>query len=188
VEGKTQVNDSTIWIIVNAEDTEQQATRRNALGCKELCNARIQAEADMLYKGLCEQASRLKSGDRIVMHQGGKRDLGGQLLRAAGWVKSGPRILTMDDVKSYQKLWDATKSWYRDWPTTLAKISGEQIIFYELKESSSPQSSPTSIRPMPEDKFIPIHPKCTIHKRCSSYAQVDIFWRKVTGQPYYLSF
>ena len=70
-----------IWIVVNAEDTQKQATVRNAEGCRELCDARIEAEADMLYAELCEQAKRLELGARIVMHQGGARSLGGQLLR-----------------------------------------------------------------------------------------------------------
>jgi hypothetical protein len=176
-------NHSTIWIVVNAEDTEEQATPRNAQGCMKLCDARIEAEADMLYAELCEQAKQLEPGAMIVMHQGGRRRWGGQLLKAAGWVKSKARTLTEDDAKHYERLWSTTSRWYNHWPATVAELKGEQIIFYELERKIPPQPSPPSIRPRSGDKFIPLHPNCTAHKRCSAYAQVDTFWQSVTGQP-----
>ena len=77
-----------IWVVVNSEDTQRRANAANAQGCRELCEARVDAQADMLYGRLFGQANELSEGDRIVMHQGGARPLGGQRLLAAGYVRS----------------------------------------------------------------------------------------------------
>ncbi len=72
-EGKCNTN--TIWVVVNAEDTQGKPNATNARGCYKLCNARVGAQADMLYKELSSQAVQLNEGDRIVMHQGGARSV-----------------------------------------------------------------------------------------------------------------
>jgi hypothetical protein len=89
-----------IWIVVNAEDTQGKANAINAQGCRELCEARVDAQADMLYGGLLDQASRLGQGDRIVMHQGGARGSGGQRLLAAGYVRNNVQPLTPEHAHS----------------------------------------------------------------------------------------
>ena len=119
--------------MINAEDTEDQPTLRNLQGCREVCNARIEAQADMLYARLRLKAWELEPGAMIVMHQGGDRKLGGQLLRAAGRVETKARALTADDANRFPGLWRATQTWYKRWPTTVDELSGEQIILYELK-------------------------------------------------------
>ena len=175
------MNQDTIWVVVNAEDTQDQANTQNARGCAEVCSARVKHEADMMYATLCEQAHQLHDGDRIVMHQGGSRTLGGQLLVAAGRVKEEARLLTLDDIKRYPDLWEVTKRWYKYWPRTLQQLNGEQIIHYQLNEANSPADSPHSIHPRPGNKFMDLHPNCRLHKRCVAYPEVDAFWRKVSG-------
>lgn len=168
----------TIWVVVNAEDTERSATPKNAQGCRELCDARIEAQADMLYKELCGQAEQLQVGDMVVMHQGGGRPLGGQLLRAAGRVGRGVRVLRAEDADRWPRLWVVTRKWHGRWPATPSGLSGEQIIEYEFGSTPPPEASPFGIRPRPGNKFLPLHPACTRHTRCSAYDEVHAFWRR----------
>ena len=168
-----------IWVIVNSEDTQGKANATNAQGCRELCEARVDAQADMLYEQLSGQANELSEGDRIVMHQGGAKMLGGQRLFAAGYVRSNVQPLTPVHAHSLPILWEVTRRWYRNWPVTEADISGELIIFYDLKKAKSAFPSPAVIRPRPGDKFIPLHPDCKTHRRCVAYDQLNDFWHGV---------
>ncbi|MFC2068695.1 hypothetical protein ACFLTP_06780 [Chloroflexota bacterium] len=143
------MNQDTIWVVINTEDTQGQANTQNVLVCAEVCSARIKHEADMMYATLCEQAHQLHNGDRIVMHQDGSRTLGGQFLVAAGHVNERARLPTLDDIKRYPNLWEVTKCWYKYWPRTIEQLNGEQIIHYQLNEVNSPADSPHSIRPRP---------------------------------------
>ena len=59
-------DESVIWVVLNSEDTQRKANLENARGCKAVCDARITAQADMLYGSLYEQAKRLRSGDLFV--------------------------------------------------------------------------------------------------------------------------
>ncbi len=120
-----------IWVIVNSEDTQGKANATNAQGCRELCEARVDAQADMLYEQLYGQANKLSEGDRIVMHQGGARKFGegAQHLLAAGYVRSNVQPLTPEHAHSLPRLWEVTRRWYTNWPVTEANISGELIIF-----------------------------------------------------------
>ena len=52
-----------IWIVVSAEDTQGEANEVNATGCQELCEARIDAQADMLYGDLFTQAKELEKAN-----------------------------------------------------------------------------------------------------------------------------
>lgn len=174
--------EDVIWIVVNAEDTQGVPNEVNAQGALELVTARIAADADMLYRELCEQAMQLKRGDRIVMHQGGARRLGGQGLVACGTVSAPVVPLTQAHVNRFPRLWETTKKWYKRWPATPAAISGEQIIFYELKGIRPPAPSPEEIRPRPGDKFLALHPNCALHKRCTTYKQIDTLWRLHCGR------
>ena len=81
LQGKRDEKD--IWIVVNAEDTQGISNQVNAKGCRELCEARTGAQADMLYGKLLRQAKKLEKGARIIMHQGGRRKYGVQLWWAA---------------------------------------------------------------------------------------------------------
>jgi len=170
-----------IWIIVNAEDTQGIANEANARGCRELCAARVDAQADMLYGELLEQAEQMREGARIIMHQGGARRFGGQLLLAAGRVRFPVQSLTADHVQSFPHLWEATKIWYSRWPATQQDITHELIIFYNLTKADPAYRSPTAIRPMSGNKFMPLHPNCRIpnHKQCVTYEQLDSWWHKV---------
>ena len=49
-----------IWVIVNSEDTQGKANATNAQGCRELCEVRVDAQADMLYEQLSGQANELR--------------------------------------------------------------------------------------------------------------------------------
>lgn len=170
-----------IWIVVSAEDTQGKSNKVNATGCREICEARIDAQADMLYGDLFTQAKELEKGTRIIMHQGGARRLGGQLLRAAGRVRTPVQHLTAEHAQKYASLWETTKKWYKRWPRKPQDVSSERIIFYKLKKDDRDYKSPTSIRPMRGDKFIPLHPHCDKHKRCDAYEELDSFWHDVVG-------
>lgn len=168
--------EDVIWIVVNAEDTQGKANEINAQGARELAAARIAAGADMLYTELCAQAAQLKTGDRIVMYQGGARGLGGQLLVACGRVSAPVVPLTQAHVGNFLPLWQATVKWYRRFPATPEAINGERIIFYNLKKFYPPEPSPQEIRPRQGNKFLDLHPNCTLHKRCTVYKQIDTLW------------
>jgi len=172
----------TIWIVINAEDTQGRANNVNAAGCKTVCDARIDAKADMMYPTLHAQAALRREGDRIVMHQGGARGLGGQLLTGAGWVSSRVRTLTSEYVATHQHLWEVTATWYRHWPASPDHLHGELIIDYKLQRAESPQSSPKAIRPRQGAKFIPLHKNCRAHTQCSAYNEVDAFWHKTISK------
>jgi len=169
-----------IWVIVNAEDTQEQANEDNAQGCREVCNVRIIEQADMMYPELRNQAVKLHKGDRIVMHQGGARSRGGQLLRAAGRLASEVRVLMPQDISKNSLLWQVTARWYKRWPHTVSSLHGQLYIEYDLEEPKVPQPSPRVIRPRPGDKFIPFHKNCLQHKRCRAYPELDAFWLSTT--------
>ena len=174
-----------IYVVVNAEDTQGVPNLANALGGRDVCDAHIAAQADMMYASLCQQAEQLDPGARIVMHQGGGRNfrlqLGSGRLVAAGRIKSKVRPLTAADAANYPGLWAVTSRWYKKWPGTPGGISGEQIIFYDLKKAKA--AMPTPITPMRGNKFIALHPNCTLHHRCSAYAHVRAWWEKVMSEP-----
>ena len=170
--------EDTIWVVVNAEDTQEQANEVNARGCREVCDLRIQEQADMMYPELHNQAMQLCKDDRIVMHQGGARILGGQLLRAAGRVASVVRQLMPEDIDKYPRLWQVTARWYRKWSYNVSNLHGQLFIKYDLKEAKPPQPSPKVIRPRQGNKFIPLHKNCHRHVRCEAYSEVDAFWRR----------
>ena len=173
-----QKENDIIWIVVNAEDIQGLANQTNAIGCRELCESRVDAQADMLYGNLFEQAMQLKEGARIIMHQGGARCLGGQKLLAAGLVKVPVQPLTREHVRDYRHLWEVTQRWYRRWPAELQDITNELIIFYNLTKADPAYSSPHAIRSRPGNKFIPLHPNCNRHNACAVYDQIDAWWHK----------
>ena len=170
-----------IWIVVNAEDTQGIPNRINAKGCRELCEARIDAQADMLYGKLLKQAKKLENGARIIMHQGGRRECGGQLLRAAGRVSSPVQNLTAEHVQKYLPLWETTQKWYNRWSRTSQDILNELIIFYKLRKANRDYESPTCVRPMPGNKFIQLHLNCHKHNRCDAYEKLDSWWHDIVG-------
>lgn len=171
----------TIWVVVNAEDTQSQATTENARGCRELCHVRTESGIDMMYLRLHKQGAQLSKDDRIVMHQGGARRLGGQLLVAAGYISEQMRLLTAEDANHFSHLWEVTRRWYRRWPHRPEDIDGELIIFYRLILAESPMPSPIAIRPRRGNKFMPIHPNCKLHRICEVYDEVDKWWRSIVN-------
>ncbi len=182
------VDESVIWVVLNSEDTQGKANLENAMGCKAVCDARIAAQADMLYGSLYKQAKQLRPGDRIVMHQGGGKHfgMGAAHLVAAGVVVEGARQLTAQIANAYSTLWDITKRWYTRWPATPAGITNELFIRYGLKKARQPLPRPVAIRPRNvrgKNKFIPLHPHCTFHSECSAYATVDVWWQQVMVDP-----
>lgn len=177
-------DESVIWVVLNSEDTQGKANSENARGCKAVCDARIAAQADMLYGSLYEQAKQLRPGDRIVMHQGGGKrfGMGAAHLVAAGVVEEGVQHLTAQIAHAYPTLWDITKRWYTRFPATPAGITNELFIRYRLKRADTPLPRPVAIRPRNvrgKNKFIPLHPHCTLHTECSAYAAVDAWWQQV---------
>ena len=181
-------DESVIWVVLNTEDTQRKANLENARGCRAVCDARIAAQADMLYGSLYEQAKRLCPGDRIVMHQGGGKQFGtgAAHLVAAGVVEEGAKQLTTQIANAYPSLWDITKRWYTRWPATPAGITNELFIRYRLKRARQSLPRPVAIRPRNvrgRNKFIPLHPHCTLHPECSAYAAVDAWWQQVMVDP-----
>lgn len=179
---------SVIWVVLNSEDTQGKPNFRNAEGCKAVCDARIAAEADMLYRSLYKQATQLRRGDRIVMHQGGGRQfgMGAAHLVAAGVVEQQVQQLTLEIVRGYRTLWDVTKQWYTRWPATPEEITNELFIRYILKRARQPLPRPAGIRPRNvrgKNKFIPLHLYCTLHPECSAYPEVDAWWQQVMAEP-----
>jgi len=167
----------TIWVVVNAEGTQKTPNRVNAYGCKEICDARVEAGADMLYPELAEDAAQLREHDRIVVLQGGSRAWGGQLLVAAGRVKEAARGLTDKDTSDYPRLWCLTRLWYPDFPRIPVHVKGELIILYDLERAKAPLRSPRGIRPRPGDKFIAFHPDGG-----GEYDELDQAWVSIYGQ------
>jgi hypothetical protein len=181
-------DEGVIWVVLNSEDTQSKANLVNARGCKAVCDARIAAQADMLYGSLYAQAKRLRSGDRIVMHQGGgkKFGMGAAHFVAAGVIEEGAQKLTAQIVHTYSTLWNITRQWYRRWPATPAGITNEVFIRYRLKRAGQPLPRPIAIRPRNvrgKNKFLPLHPRCTLHPECSAYATVDAWWQQVMADP-----
>lgn len=178
---------SVIWVVLNSEDTQGEANPVNAEGCKAVCDARIEAQADMLYGSLREQARYLRKGDRIVMHQGGGAQFGRGAAHfvAAGIVEEGVQPLTSLIVHSYPTLWDVTKHWYKHWPATPSQIEDELFIKYRLRRAAHYMPRPKAIRPRPgaKSKFIPLHPDCVAHPECSVYTEVDAWWQRVMAEP-----
>jgi len=179
---------NVIWVVLNSEDTQRKANLENARGCKAVCDARISVQADMLYGSLYEQVKRLRPGDRIVMHQGGGKQfgVGAAHLVAAGVVEQGVQPLTVQIAHAYPTLWDITKRWYTRWPATPAGITNELFIRYRLKRAGQPLPRPVAIRPRNvrgKNKFIPLHPHCTLDPECSAYAVVDTWWQQVMADP-----
>jgi hypothetical protein len=179
---------NVIWVVLNSEDTQGKANSQNAEGCKAVCNARIAAQADMLYGSLYKQAARLRPGDRIVMHQGGGKQfgMGAAHLVATGVVEEQVQQLTAQIARSDPTLWDVTKQWYTRWPATPKEITSELFIRYRLKRARQPLPRPAAIRPRNvrgKNKFIPLHPLCTLHPECSAYTEVDAWWQQVMADP-----
>ena len=181
---------SVIWLVLNSEDTQDKANSVNAEGCKAVCDARIEAQGDMLYGSLREQARQIRKGNRIVMHQGGRKQFGRGAAHfvAAGVVEEEVRPLTSLIVQNYPTLWDVTKRWYKHWPATPIQIEDELFIKYSLRRATHYMPRPKTIRPLPKrfggkSKFIPLHPNCAIHPECSVYAEVDAWWQRVMAEP-----
>jgi len=182
------VYESVIWVVLNSEDTQGKANLENARGCRAVCEARIVAQADMLYGSLYEQAKQLHPGDRIVMHQGGGKQFGMRAahLVAAGVVEEEVRYLTAQIAHAYPTLWDITKRWYKRFPATPVGITNELFIRYRLKRARQPLPRPVAIRPRNvrgKNKFIPLHPHCMLHPECSAYAALDSWWQQVMADP-----
>jgi len=182
------VEEGVIWVVLNSEDTRGKANLKNAQGCKAVCDARVSAQADMLYASLYRQASLLGKGDPIVMHQGGGKRFGNGAAHfvAAGIVEEGVKKLTAQIVHAYPTLWNTTKQWYKRWPATAAGITNELFIQYRLKRAKRPLPRPKAIRPrnvQGKNKFIPLHPRCTLHPECSAYATVNAWWHQVMADP-----
>jgi len=179
------MRESVIWVVLNSEDTQGKANSENAHGCKAVCDARIAAQADMLYGSLYEQVAQLRPGDRIVMHQGGGKQfgMGAAHFVAAGVVEEKVQQLTAQIVDNYRTLWDVTRRWYKHWPATPNEITNEQFIRYGSKRARQPLPRPAAIRPRRGNKFIPLHPDCTLHPKCSAYPEVDAWWQHVMAHP-----
>lgn len=179
-----------IWIVFNSEDTQGVANSVNAEGCKAVCDARIEAQADMLYGTLHEQARLLRKDDPIVMHQGGGTIFGKGAAHfvAAGIVAEEAHLLTPQIASGYPNLWNKTKEWYKHWPATPAQITDELFLRYQLKHAKQYMPRPKVIRPLPQrfggkSKFLPIHSNCTNHPECSVYLAVIAWWQKVIQDP-----
>jgi hypothetical protein len=178
-ETKQIAGKGVIWVVLNSEGTQGKANSKNAKGCKAVCDARIAAQADMLYGSLYKQAKQLRQGDRIVMHQGGGKQfgMGAAHLVAAGVVEEQVQPLTPQIAHTYSTLWNVTKQWYTRWPATPAGITNELFMRYKLKRAKHPLPRPAVIRPQRGSKCIPLHPEC------SAYAQVDVWWQQVMADP-----
>lgn len=175
-----------IWVVLSSEDTQGKANSQNARGCKAVCDARIAAQADMLYGSLYKQAAQLCQGDRIVMHQGGGKQfgMGAAHIVAAGVVEEEVQQLTAQIAHAHPTLWDVTKQWYTRWPARPEEITDELFIRYRLKRARQSLPRPVAIRPRNvrgKNKFIPLHPYCTLHPECSAYARVDAWWQQVVA-------
>jgi hypothetical protein len=151
--------ESTIYIMIGVADPPSHSMRNVSRGSKLVCVAQIKAKAGMYYPKLKKQAEKLKPGDRVILLQGGymayRGEFGAVRFVAAGTVKEAARQITLKDVVKNFSLWEATRKWYKDFPTA-RRLSGELIIKFDLKRAKIPKPKPKKLIITPQVRFKPV--------------------------------